>query len=52
MARPIYIAPSILAADFARLAEEVAAVERAGARSQALSSRGAFSPGSQESPAA
>jgi ribulose-phosphate 3-epimerase len=31
MARPIYIAPSILAADFARLAEEVAAVERAGA---------------------
>ena len=31
MARPIFIAPSILAADFARLAEEVAAVERAGA---------------------
>jgi len=31
MARPILIAPSILAADFARLAEEVAAVERAGA---------------------
>ena len=31
MARPIFIAPSILASDFARLAEEVAAVERAGA---------------------
>ena len=31
MARPIFIAPSILAADFARLAEEVASVERAGA---------------------
>jgi ribulose-phosphate 3-epimerase len=31
MARPIFIAPSILAADFARLADEVAAVERAGA---------------------
>lgn len=31
MARPILIAPSILSADFARLAEEVAAVERAGA---------------------
>ena len=31
MARTIHIAPSILAADFARLAEEVAAVERAGA---------------------
>src|SRR5438477_9648770 len=31
MARPIYIAPSILAADFARLADEVTAVERAGA---------------------
>ena len=31
MARPVFIAPSILAADFARLAEEVAAVERAGA---------------------
>src|SRR3989454_2239492 len=31
MARPILIAPSILAADFARLADEVAAVERAGA---------------------
>jgi len=31
MARPVLIAPSILAADFARLAEEVAAVERAGA---------------------
>jgi ribulose-phosphate 3-epimerase len=29
--RPIIIAPSLLAADFARLAEEVAAVERAGA---------------------
>jgi ribulose-phosphate 3-epimerase len=28
---PIYIAPSILSADFARLADEVAAVERAGA---------------------
>ncbi|MCG3777967.1 MAG: Ribulose-phosphate 3-epimerase [Nitrospira sp.] len=31
MARSIYIAPSILASDFARLADEVAAVERAGA---------------------
>ena len=31
MVRPVLIAPSILAADFARLAEEVAAVERAGA---------------------
>jgi ribulose-phosphate 3-epimerase len=31
MTRPILIAPSILAADFARLADEVAAVERAGA---------------------
>ena len=31
MSRPILIAPSILSADFARLAEEVAAVERAGA---------------------
>ena len=31
MARPIFIAPSILAADFARLAEEVASVELAGA---------------------
>src|SRR5512139_3654606 len=31
MGHPIYIAPSILSADFARLAEEVAAVERAGA---------------------
>lgn len=31
MARSILIAPSILSADFARLAEEVAAVERAGA---------------------
>lgn len=31
MARPILIAPSILSADFARLADEVAAVERAGA---------------------
>jgi ribulose-phosphate 3-epimerase len=31
MVRPIRIAPSILAADFSRLAEEVAAVERAGA---------------------
>jgi len=31
MARPILIAPSILAADFARLADEVVAVERAGA---------------------
>ncbi len=31
MARPILIAPSILSANFARLADEVAAVERAGA---------------------
>ena len=31
MAKQIYIAPSILAADFARLAEEVGAVERGGA---------------------
>jgi len=31
MGQPILIAPSILSADFARLAEEVAAVERAGA---------------------
>jgi ribulose-phosphate 3-epimerase len=31
MAKPIYIAPSILSADFARLAEEVGAVERGGA---------------------
>jgi len=31
MARPILIAPSILSADFARLADEVAAVEQAGA---------------------
>jgi ribulose-phosphate 3-epimerase len=31
MAKPIQIAPSILSADFARLADEVAAVERAGA---------------------
>jgi ribulose-phosphate 3-epimerase len=31
MPRPIQIAPSILSADFARLADEVAAVERAGA---------------------
>jgi ribulose-phosphate 3-epimerase len=31
MGHPIYIAPSILSADFARLAEEVTAVERAGA---------------------
>ena len=31
MGRPIQIAPSILSADFARLADEVAAVERAGA---------------------
>jgi ribulose-phosphate 3-epimerase len=31
MARPIFIAPSILSADFARLADEVAAVERANA---------------------
>ncbi|MDE3051803.1 MAG: ribulose-phosphate 3-epimerase, partial [Nitrospirota bacterium] len=31
MARPVLIAPSILAADFARLADEVAAVERGGA---------------------
>lgn len=31
MGHPIFIAPSILSADFARLAEEVAAVERAGA---------------------
>ena len=31
MSPPIYIAPSILSADFARLADEVAAVERAGA---------------------
>jgi len=31
MAKPTYIAPSILSADFARLADEVGAVERAGA---------------------
>jgi ribulose-phosphate 3-epimerase len=31
MAQPILIAPSILSADFARLAEEIAAVEQAGA---------------------
>jgi len=31
MAKPILIAPSILSADFARLADEVAAVERGGA---------------------
>ncbi len=31
MTHPIYIAPSILSADFARLAEEIAAVEQAGA---------------------
>ncbi|BFU89512.1 MAG: D-ribulose-5-phosphate 3-epimerase [Nitrospira sp.] len=31
MGHPIHIAPSILSADFARLADEVAAVERAGA---------------------
>lgn len=31
MGQPLYIAPSILSADFARLADEVAAVERAGA---------------------
>jgi len=31
MARPILIAPSILSADFARLSDEVAAVERGGA---------------------
>jgi ribulose-phosphate 3-epimerase len=31
MSQPILIAPSILSADFARLADEVAAVERAGA---------------------
>jgi ribulose-phosphate 3-epimerase len=31
MARPVLIAPSILSADFARLAEEVALVERGGA---------------------
>ncbi len=31
MSRPVRIAPSILSADFARLADEVAAVERAGA---------------------
>jgi ribulose-phosphate 3-epimerase len=31
MGHPIYIAPSILSADFARLGDEVAAVERAGA---------------------
>lgn len=31
MAHPLYIAPSILSADFARLADEVSAVERAGA---------------------
>ncbi len=31
MGHPIYIAPSILSADFARLADEIAAVERAGA---------------------
>lgn len=31
MAKPTYIAPSILSADFARLADEVSAVERGGA---------------------
>lgn len=31
MAQPVLIAPSILSADFARLAEEIAAVEQAGA---------------------
>lgn len=31
MSQPIFIAPSILSADFARLAEEIAAVEQAGA---------------------
>ena len=31
MGHPLYIAPSILSADFARLADEIAAVERAGA---------------------
>ncbi|MBD0315188.1 MAG: ribulose-phosphate 3-epimerase [Nitrospiraceae bacterium] len=31
MGHPVFIAPSILSADFARLAEEVAAVERGGA---------------------
>lgn len=31
MARPIKIAPSILSADFGRLAEEIAAIDRAGA---------------------
>src|SRR5574337_480340 len=31
MARPIIIAPSILSADFGRLNEEIAAVEKAGA---------------------
>ena len=31
MARPVRIAPSILSADFGRLAEEVRAVEAAGA---------------------
>ncbi len=31
MNQPIFVAPSILSADFARLADEVAAVERAGA---------------------
>ena len=30
MGKPLYIAPSILSADFARLADEVAAVENAG----------------------
>ncbi|MEK6533383.1 MAG: ribulose-phosphate 3-epimerase, partial [Nitrospirota bacterium] len=31
MSSPVLIAPSILAADFVRLADEIAAVERAGA---------------------
>ena len=30
MAKPVIIAPSILASDFARLGEEVAAIEAAG----------------------
>ena len=34
MGQPILIAPSILSADFARLADEVSAVERAGADGQ------------------
>ena len=34
MTRPVFIAPSILASDFVRLADEVAAVERAGPNSR------------------